>query len=215
MQIHLKIAFLALTAMLTAPSVDAAQTAKCFDFKTLVKEPLREPIATLSPKDSTAAGKIEGKGVWGAARGRVNASIQDVYQRLLDHYTIKDPTRVKLRVYKRTRPNYMDFHMVMVELKPAPMITLDWEEDWGYFLADGTPEAPKKIVISYQKTDGTDYIPHLCGSIVLKAVTPGATDVSLYEEIEALGKRSGNDTAKGHLGTLATLRAPARAPASK
>jgi hypothetical protein len=49
-------------------------------------------------------------------------------------------------------------------------------------------------------------MPHLCGSILLTAINSNTTDVYLYEEIDALGKRSPKDTVEGHLGTLATLR---------
>lgn len=191
-------------AVLMSPS---ALAAPCFDFATPIKEPMRPPIPLgKGGKDASASGKLKtGKGVWAAARGTVPLPIADVYRRLLDHYTVKDPARVKLRTYEQEQPGYRDFHLVMVELKPAPMITLEWEENWGYLVAEGTAEAPRRVVISYQKTAGTKYIPHLCGSITLTA-NGGATDVALYEEIEAFGKRSNADTAKGHLGTLATLR---------
>lgn len=204
-------AVLALTLVplqLSEPPATASAPAACFDFEAAspISQPLRPPIPLKGRKDATASGTLQGKGVWGAARGVVNFPIQVVYKQLLDHYTIKDRSRVKLHVYEQEHSGYMAFHLVMVELKPAPMITLNWEEDWGYNLASGTPGDPKKIVISYQKTTGTSFIPHLCGSIVLEARPDGATDIALYEEIEATGKRSSEDTAKGHLGTLATLR---------
>jgi len=192
----------------------APATVPCFDFNNPIKEPLRNPPAARSKKDIGDSGNLPLKGgVWGYARGQVNYPIESIYQKLLDHYTIKDPKRAKLKVYPQDRPGFRDFHVVMVKAI-LPAIDIHWEEDWGYVVTEGTEAAPKKIVISYQKTNGTEYMPHLCGSIVLNAVDSKSTDVYLYEEVNAFGKRSHKDTVHGHFGTLSTLR-KAQATASK
>jgi hypothetical protein len=183
---------------------------KCFNFDQSIKDPLKLPPTALAKKDISDAGvmKQRGSGFWGLARGQVNYSIQHLYQRLLDHSTIKDAKKAKLKTYEQERTGYKDFHLLMVTF-PTPVMDVKWEEEWAYKLAEGTDENPKKYVISYQKTNGTKYIPHLCGSIVLTSTGPQTTDVYLYEEINALGKRSPKDTIQGHLGTLNTLRKPA------
>ena len=179
----------------------------CFDLKSPIKSPLRTPIPFHPGKDTFESGKLEKpkKGLWGSARGEVKFSIKKVYDLLLDHYIIKSPDRIKLRVYPQDRIGYQDFHLVMVTL-PTPIIDIKWEEEWGYVITQGTEDIPQSVVISYQKSSGTSYVPHLCGSIVLNSLSPTSTDVYLYEEINALGKRSHEDTIKGHLGTLETLR---------
>jgi len=196
----------------------------CFDFSVPVKTPLRaykqgrsagESKHPGNPKhkgnptniDATESGRFthSGGGIWGSALGKVELPIQRVYQLLLDHYTIKDPEKVKLRVLPEERPGYQDFHVVMLSFSKLFM-KVNWEEQWAYAIAEGTSIDPKKIVVSYQKTTGTHFIPHLCGSIVLNSLGPKATQVYLYEEVNALGKRSPQDTVEGHLGTLHTLR---------
>jgi hypothetical protein len=179
----------------------------CFDFSAPVKKPLRDTMPPLNVTDTSESGHLQApqKGIWGSARGKVGYSIQYVYNQLLDHYTIKDPKRVKLKVYPQEKEGVQDFHVVMVTAI-TPIMDIHWEENWSYVISEGNEKAPKTIVISYQKTGGTQYIPHLCGSIVLKALSANSTDVYLYEEVNALGKRSPEATVQGHFGTLATLR---------
>jgi hypothetical protein len=194
--------------LLASPSPARAADTACFDFDKKVTAPLRAPLPAKQGKDTSESGKTPGKGIWGAMRGEVNRPIQALYHQLLDHYTIKDPARIKLKVYDQERAGYSDFHVVMITLN-LPMTTLNWEENWGYATTEGTDADPKRIVISYQKTTGSSFLPHLCGSIVLSATSKDSTDVYLYEEIDALGKRSPDETVKGHRGTFRTLRTPA------
>ena len=182
-----------------------AATSTCFDFSQPIKSPLMAPIPMKLKADARASGTTPSKSVWGAARGIVNKPIQLVYTELLDHYTVKDRNRVKLRVYEQPMAGFQNHDVVMVSLD-TPVSKVEWEEEWGYVLKDGTAEAPKDIVISYQKSNGTAFMPHMCGSIEIKSIDANSTDVFLYEEINALGKRSGDETVKGHIGTLATLR---------
>lgn len=210
---------LSLVASLTLFSSSAKGGQKdetCFNFDTRVTSPLRTPSQSFSKKDDfSASGNLpkEKGGIWGSLGGRVERPIQDLYTQLLDHYTIKDEKKVRLNVYEQERAGYSDFHVVMVKAI-TPLVDVKWEENWAYLVKEGTRENPKEVVISYQKTTGSKFIPHLCGSIVLKAVTPKQTDVYFYEEVNAFGKRSAQDTVLGHKGTLANLRQISRIPAS-
>lgn len=191
------------------PERTQASTEKppCFDFNQVIKTPLSKVFTTPSEKDLTESGKLKGtqRTIWSAAQGLVNQPIQKLYQALLNHYTIKDPKRVALKVYPQERPGYQDFHLIMIKAL-IPIFDIRWEEEWAYLISRGTSVSPEEIVISYQKTNGTSYIPHLCGSIVLNKDAASRTRVFLYEEIDALGKRTPQDSVKGHLGTLTTLR---------
>src|SRR6185295_3486254 len=84
-------------------------------------------------------------------------------------------------------------------------VKVAWTEEWGYSLVEGTREAPRKIVVSYQKIAGTRHIEHQCGSYVLQAHDQATTDLSLYEEIKA-DRRSAEDTRDMHAGILRNLR---------
>jgi len=84
-----------------------------------------------------------------------------------------------------------------------------WTEEWAYSLAEGTPAAPRRIVVSYQKVAGTTHIKRECGSYVLEARDDGTTDLAMYEEVKA-DRRSARDTRDMHQGIVRNLRAPRR-----
>jgi hypothetical protein len=187
---------------------ESAASPTCFNFNQVVTNPLRaKPYFKSLSKDLTESGKMPTSdgGIWGLAVGKADFSVQSLYQKLLDHYSIKNPDKVKLKIYPQERQGYQDFHLVMVTVN-TPIIKVNWEEEWAYAITEGTSTQPKKVVISYQKTNGSHFVPHLCGSIVLSSLGPNTTEVYLYEEVNALGKRSPEETVKGHLGTLDTLR---------
>jgi hypothetical protein len=125
---------------------------------------------------------------------------------------LKDKTRTTIVTTVLERPDYLAFHNVDVVVRIRALFLkfkLEWTEAWGYTLVEGTPEAPLKIVISYQKIAGTPHIEHQCGSYVLWARDSATTDVALYEEVKAK-RRSAEDTRDMHKGILATLRKGAR-----
>lgn len=176
----------------------------CFDFNKQITQPLREPLSLSKTGDATENGQKNGID-WGAARGIVKKPILEVYKKLLDHRTVKDMGRTRLLTKQIKRPGYLDFHRVDVTVRVFGPITVSWVEEWGYHLAEGTPELPTKIVISYQKVEGTSYIQHQCGSFVLKAQDAKSTDVFLYEQVKA-SHRDAEDTVKMVVGILRTIR---------
>ena len=82
-----------------------------------------------------------------------------------------------------------------VEAKPIFFITLKWNETWE---RSGSPTVSR---ISYRKTDGDDRLKHFCGWMDVVAVDAANTRVTLYEEVEAMG-RSPEDVLEGHVGTI-------------
>jgi len=176
----------------------------CFDFTT-VPDPLVAPIPLDPTQDTSSFAQFPSGIDWAAARGIVARPIVTVYKLLLDHYTWKPPGKNKLETVEIQKPGFKDFHLVKIVLKPFPLIAITWEEEWAYALVDGTDTDPKKFLISYQKASGTSHLQHLCGSVILTALTPESTDVFLYEQCKA-SRRNAEDIANGHLGTLKTLR---------
>jgi hypothetical protein len=70
---------------------------------------------------------------------------------------------------------------------------------------EGKEDAPRKIVISYQKVAGSGHLQRQCGSYVLQARDEASTDLSMYEEVKA-DRRSARDTRDMHTGILRNLR---------
>jgi len=180
----------------------------CFDFAVKIIDPLRPPLPRIEGRDNSAFGTYPSGIDWAAARALVAMPIGEVYAKLLDHRTVKDMKKTTLSTTVLERPGYLDFHHVDVVVTLRALfvkVKVAWTEEWGYSLVEGTRDAPRKIVVSYQKIAGSRFIKHQCGSYVLEAHDEATTDLSLYEEIKA-DHRSAEDTRNMHAGTLRTLR---------
>lgn len=128
-----------------------AEEQLCFDFSKAITDPLRPPLqGNAQTRDLSASGNTSSGAAWGAVRAQVHLSAKEVYDLLLDHYLVKDPKKVKLRIYEQEWKGFSDFHVVMVQVL-NPLISIAWEENWAYLIAQGTREDPERVVISYQK----------------------------------------------------------------
>ncbi len=182
----------------------------CFDLRGPVVEPLSPPIPLVPGHDNHVFGTYPSGVVWAAGRAVLDVPIQSVLARLLDHTNVKDMTRTTLTTTVLDRPGYMAFHLVDVVVTLRALffkLTVPWTEAWAYRLVEGAAQAPRRIVVSYQKVAGSDHIERQCGSYVLQARDDGTTDLSLYEEVKA-ARRSAEDTRNMHRGILKNLRRP-------
>jgi hypothetical protein len=199
-----------LAAILLASSVEAAEPPRpCFDFDTTVVEPLRPPIAILPGRDNSVFGTDPGGVDWASTRAHMAMPISDLYARLLDHRNHKDMKKTVLETTEIERPGYLRFQRVDIAVTVRKLLfkaTLRWTEEWGFSLVEGTPEAPLRIVASYQKTSGgTKHLKHQCGSYVLQAIDEGSSDLSMYDEIVA-DRRDAEDTRDMQAGILRNIR---------
>jgi hypothetical protein len=178
----------------------------CFDFsKTsthLLKTAPTKFVAGTDPSDSGTDAK---ENDWGSVSGVVNKPIAELYQKLLDPKTIRNGDNTKVEVVPTDTKDFLKKFIEKIVIKPVFFVTINWSEEWGFALKDGTAEKPHSIVISYQKVEGTSHIKHLCGNILLESLTPASTGVFLYEEVQA-DRRSSTDVLNGITGTLRTLR---------
>jgi hypothetical protein len=184
----------------------------CFDFSHKVVEPLRPGIPLVPGHDNHVFGTVPGGVGWASGRVVLEVPVAAAYASLLDHRNVKDMTKTTITTTVVERPEYMAFHLVKIVVTVRALflkMEIPWTEAWGYSLVEGTAEAPRRIVASYQKVAGTDHIKHQCGSYVLQAREDGTTDFSLYEEVKA-DRRSARDTRDMHRGIVKNLRATLR-----
>ena len=180
----------------------------CFDFSQKIVDPLRPPIPRVEGRDNSTYGTYPNGIDWASGRAVMAMPIAALYQKLLDHRNVKDMKKTTLTTTVIERPGYLAFHHVDVVVRIRALFVkmkIAWTEAWAYSLVEGTPEAPRKIVVSYQKIGGARVIKHQCGSYVLQAIDESTTDLSLYEEIRA-DHRSAEDTRNMHAGILRNLR---------
>ena len=196
--------------------VHAAEPAgPCFDFRQRVVEPLTPRIPLLDGRDNHVFGTYPTGIKWASGRVVVDMPVAETYDRLLDHRNVKDMKKTTLSTTALDRPGYIAFHLVQVVVRLRLLLLkmdLPWTEEWAYSLTEGTAEAPRQIVVSYQKVAGTRHIKRQCGSYVLEARDDGTTDLSLYEEVKA-DRRSARDTRDMHRGIVRNIRASRRSAA--
>jgi hypothetical protein len=195
---------------LTARAFAAELTGPCFDLRARVVEPLSAPIPLVPGHDSHVFGTYPGGVDWAAGRAVLDVPVESVLARLLDHRNVKDMTKTTLKTTVLDRPGYIAFHLVDVVVTLRALflkLTVPWTEAWAYALVEGVPQAPRRVVVSYQKIAGSGHIERQCGSYVLQARDDGTTDLSMYEEVKA-DRRSAEDTRDMHRGILRNLRQP-------
>jgi len=146
---------------------EAAEPSRpCFDFASKIDAPLRPPIPSIEGRDNSAFGTYPNGIDWAAGRALMEMPIEALYAKLLDHRNVKDMKKTTLSTTVLERPGYLQFHhvdvIVLVRMLFVKM-KIAWTEEWGYSLVEGTRDAPRKIVVSYQKIGGTRDLKHRCG----------------------------------------------------
>jgi hypothetical protein len=189
------------------PSTQSRAASGCFDFSKSITEVVRPARKTAKAE---ASGRVSGDEYWAVVQGDVPSSVKRIYTFLSDRNSTKSSRVDEMHVDIETDPNFLLKQVVHSEVDPFPFVTVKWTDEWGFSLLEGTPDNPKKILISYEKIEGTTHIKHLCGNIEISAESDGSkSHVFLYEEAEATG-RSQEDTLKGLKGTLESIRSHAK-----
>ena len=69
---------------------------------------------------------------------------------------------------------------------PFPEPDVDWTMAWYHSIPEGEPvDRPSRVLVNYGKIRGTSFIHNWNGSIILEALTPTVTSISLRDEIDA------------------------------
>ena len=181
----------------------------CFDFSKSITGVLRPARNTTKPEQSGKVSSVDDE-YWATVQGSVSVPIKVIYAYLSDRNSTKSSRVDEMHVDIEQDPNFLLKQVVHNEVDPFPFVTVKWTEEWALSLLDGTFGDPKKILVSYEKIDGTSHIKHLCGNILITADSDSSkSHVFLYEEAEATG-RSQEDTVKGLKGTLESIRTHAK-----
>ena len=165
--------------------------ARCFDFSQKVVNPLRTVPPLEKGRELREGGKSAAGRAWVGFRSQLPQPISRVLQLLLDHRYTKGEADEAIATPRKSE-HYLALQDVKFRTTPIPLVYLRWTEEWAYALSRGTPEAPEEIVITYEKTEGTNFIEHMCGSIVVRRTDEGATDVYWFEEAKVT-QRSADD----------------------
>jgi hypothetical protein len=177
----------------------------CFDFSKRVEVPLRPTVALGAGGAEVGDSGKEKAFVWARLHGVVKRPIEKVLAFLSDPQNMRDPELAELVVTPAATGPFLAHYTAHSLVKPFPFVRVEWTDEWAFTLLDGTAARPATVLVAYQKVEGTSHIAHYCGSLVLKRVDDGTTDVAQAEEANITGKNLG-DEVKGLADFLVVLR---------
>ncbi len=200
---------LCLTVFLIA--IPCTANDRCFNFSHPIEHPVENSDAKQSRPSSPPGGIAQSSGeigkdtYWATASGIVNRPIADILKELQTHDATRSGKVSELKIDELKDPHFLERQRVHFVVKPFLFVKVEWTEDWGFSLLRGSPDRPGQVLASYEKTEGTSYISHLCGNIDLAMLSDNSTRVVVYEEVRARS-RSEDDTRKGVRRTILRLR---------
>lgn len=179
----------------------------CFDLTQPTTQLLKSPPSKFEAKKDISNFGTDSKtnNDWGEVSGVIQKPILAIIDQLVDPKTIRNDDNTTVKIKDLKIPGFLKRVQEKIIIKPFLFITIEWTEDWGFSVKDGTLKNPKSVVVSYQKTEGTSHIKHFCGNMLLQTQKDGTTGIYLYEEVQA-DRRSAEDVMNGLIGTLRTLR---------
>lgn len=177
----------------------------CFDFARKIEEgPTNQKLVRFVDDSRTASGEFPSGIVWAAVKEHTPRTLTSIIDELASHESNKSRRISEMEVSELGDPNFMRHQKVHFVVSPFPLINISWTEDWAFTLLAGKPDRPERVLVAYEKTEGTSYIHHLCGAYDLRALPTGETSILLYEEAQATS-RSREDTLNGLTATVAHL----------
>lgn len=123
---------------------------------------------------------------WAHARGRVDAAPLDVWTALQDLEVIAD--RREVDVYGLRLADEAFDRAFHVDNEVNDIVTVRYELTWVHEIQAGTEAAPERVVIRWDKTDGTPFIDLLSGSIELDALDDGTTELRMVQHLRAAAR---------------------------
>ncbi|OGQ24107.1 MAG: hypothetical protein A2138_05015 [Deltaproteobacteria bacterium RBG_16_71_12] len=196
--------------LLVIPSVALAAPAhageRCFDLSTPLVAPPRASLPLPTAGGDASAAGARGDVVWAQRRGVVRRPIEKLRAYLEDPRHFKDQQVDEMTVAPMPTGPLLKHHQVHSLVRPFPLVTVEWTDEWSTSLLAGSRDRPDAVLIAYQKVAGTSYIARFCGTLVLTRIDEQTTDVAQFEEATITG-RSHDDMKQGLADMLATLRA--------
>ncbi len=139
------------------------------------------------PEDEVSIVTGEGEDyLWGHARSYICAPAGEVWQVLKNPLLVADRRATDEQTWDLgTEPEYEYSFVLHYEVQE--LISVEWDEAWRYGVLEGSSADPSLALIRYQKTEGSDLIELLEGSVELHPAAAAVTEVQQIEHIDATG----------------------------
>ncbi len=198
-------AVVALAASLLLAGAARADDA-CFDLSRPLAAPRRPSLPLPGDQRDASAAGADGELVWAQRRGLVRQPLAKIRAFLEDPRHFKSSRVDEMTLTPRPTGALLAHHDVHSLVRPFPLVTVEWTDEWATSLLAGTREEPRAVLIAYQKRAGTSYIARWCGTVVLTRIDDTTTDVAQFEEAIITG-RTHDEMQRDLAGMVATLRA--------
>jgi len=120
---------------------------------------------------------------WVQARGFIHASPDQVFAAITPEACLDRRQVDRHSSEWDVEPEYERSFRIHNEVDD--IITVEFDVTWRAGVIEGTQEAPTVIAATWQKTWGTTFIDHLCGSIVARPVAENVTELEIVEHLRA------------------------------
>ncbi len=121
---------------------------------------------------------------WVHARGYVHAPISRTWEALRDIDVCVDDGRVNDWSVTYDVEDGYDYSYRIHNVS-EDIITVEFDITWRHGAVEGTIDDPELVAIRYKKTNGTEFIDLLEGSIVLTPVEDDVTALDMVEHLDA------------------------------
>lgn len=125
---------------------------------------------------------------WAHARAWVKADSAKVWEALRDIDVYTD--RREVEEYEVLEENVLpefDFSFLVAN-HVNDIITVNYELTWVHELQAGEVATPEQVVVRWDKTDGTQFIDLLSGSVVIHRVDGGLCEIEFIEHLRAAAR---------------------------
>ncbi len=121
---------------------------------------------------------------WAHGRGAVHAALPRVWQAFQEPDVVVDRREVdEWDVTFATEPD-MDFGMVVHQIV-RQLVTAEYDVTWRHLVVEGSVEDPELVALRWQKTEGFSLIRILRGSVLLREVAEGVTEIDVIAHLGA------------------------------
>lgn len=195
----------------------SSASAACFDFedrKDLRLPPPKYLYINDATGDAQNSGRKNDETFWASVQGDVEQPISELLGDLIIHRSTKSDRISELEIQKLESDRKYLHQKAKYTVRPFPFVSVEWTEDWLFADLKGSLRTPRQVLVSYEKTDGTHHIGHLCGNIELRQKSPRLTTVYIYEEVQAT-QRTQRDTLNGVLSIMSRLKSRSNTQTAK
>ena len=123
---------------------------------------------------------------WVHGHAYVHASLRDTWAAMHDPETCVDRRKVAMWTNTPITDPMYDFSYLIHNVV-HDTLTLEFDVTWRQSAVDGPRDNPNVVAARFQKTDGTDIISLLEGSVVATRIDDTTTQLDFIEHLQSLG----------------------------